>query len=215
MEFSVRSNEDVVELFGDGLVFTQQENDNLQELLGNMIYGCALVISTVIHRKTQDPELQKKLANLSVKMLQDILDEHLDEDELSEEGYLYTKMEQMFQEWFDDECSYEDISMLTDDIRRYGVMPCLLYNDDEDTVDACLEPDDEHFFCSFSETIGSIPVGLYKENQATAEATAFAFQLIATVLFDRAFGEEQNPLRADDWVSLDVQLAQFMKELEA
>jgi len=213
MEFSVRSNDDVVELFGEGLVLTQKENEDLQELLGNMVYGCALVISTVIHKKSRDPELRKKLAKISVDMLKDVLAEHLEEENsLSEEGFLYSKMVEMYQEWFDNECGYEDEDDLIEDIIAYGVMPCLLYNDEDDTIEVCLEPDDAHFFCNFAETMGSVPVELYEENQSRAEATVMAYELLLTVLYDKAFGEDDNPLRADEWIHLDQQLVTFMEE---
>ena len=216
MEFSVRSNDEVVELFGEGLVLDSKEKEDIHELLGNMVYGCALVISTVIHRKTRDSELRKKLADFSVKMLQDVLAEHFEEedDPIAEEGYLYNKMVEMYEDWFENECSYENEEELIKEIKELGVMPCLLYNDDNDSIDVYLEPDDEHFFCNFSEMLGSVPAELYEENQVRAEATVMAFQLIATVLYDKAFGEDDNPLRADDWINLDKQLNELMSDCQ-
>lgn len=69
-------------------------------------------------------------------------------------------------------------------------------------------------FMQFSGNLGSILADLYQRDRVRAESTAIAFQCIATVLYDQAFEEDNNPLRSDDFTNLDVQLTQFMEELD-
>ena len=171
-----------------------------------MVYGCALVIASVIQGRTGDRDIQKKFANLSLRMLQDTVYSFLED---VREQTLCDKTVEMYNEWFESECSYENEEELIEDVKKYGVMPCMLYNDDEDTIDVCLELDDDHFFCSFSELLGSMPADLLKDNQTRAEATVLAFELIATVLFDKCYDEDNNPLRADDFIHFDKQLPSF------
>lgn len=210
MEFYVKSDNEQTSFIGEGLIIENDEKENLESLIANMVYGCGLVISSVIQKRTNDHDIQKKLADLSLRMLQDTVNNFLED---AYEQTLYDKMVEMYDEWFENECSYEDEDELIEDIRKYGVMPCMMYNDDEDTIEVCLEPDDEHFFCSFSELLGSMPADLVEDNQTRAEATVLAFELIATVLFDKCYGEEDNPLRADDFIHLDKQLPSLFETL--
>lgn len=150
------------------------------------------------------------MADLSLRMLQDTVNSYLED---TQNQTLYAKMVEMYDEWFDNDCSHEQESKLTEDVREYSVMLCMLRNNDEDTIEVCLKPDDDHFFCSFSELLGSMPADLYANDQTRAEATVFVFELIATVLFDKAYGEDDNPLRADDFIHLDKQLP-FLKRFK-
>ena len=210
MEFYVKSDNEQTSFIGEGLIIENDEKENLESLIANMVYGCGLVISSVIQKRTNDHDIQKKLADLSLRMLQDTVNNFLED---AYEQTLYDKMVEMYDEWFENECSYEDEDELIEDIRKYGVMPCMMYNDDEDTIEVYLEPDDEHFFCSFSELLGSMSADLFEDNQARAEATVLAFELIATVLFDKCYGEDDNPLRANDFIHLDKQLPSFFETL--
>ena len=210
MEFYVKSNNEQTVFIGDGLIIENDEKENLESLIANTVYGCGLVITSVIQERTDNHDIQKKLADLSLRMLQDTVNNFLED---AHEQTLYDKMVEMYDEWFENECSYEDEEELIKDVKKYGVMPCMLYNDDEGTIDVCLEPDDDHFFCSFSELLGSMPADLYEENQTRAEATVLAFELIATVLFDKAYSEDDNPLRADDFIHLDKQLPSFFETI--
>lgn len=210
MEFYVKSDNEQTSFIGEGLIIKNDEKETLESLIANMVYGCGLVIASVIQKRTDNHDVQKKLADLSIRMLQDAVNGYLEREC---EQTLYDKMVEMYDEWFENECSYEDEGELIEDIREYRVMPCMMYNDDEDTIEVCLEPDDEHFFCSFSELLGSMPADLFEDNQTRAEATVLAFELIATVLFDKCYGEDDNPLRADDFIHLDKQLPSFFETL--
>lgn len=210
MEFCVKSNNEQTVFIGDGLIIENDEKENLESLIANTVYGCGLVITSVIQERTDNHDIQKKLADLSLRMLQDTVNNFLED---AHEQTLYDKMVEMYDEWFENECSYEDEEELIKDVKKYGVMPCMLYNDDEGTIDVCLEPDDDHFFCSFSELLGSMPADLYEDDQTRAEATVLAFELIATVLFDKAYGEDDNPLRDDDFIHLDKQLPSFFETI--
>lgn len=210
MEFHVKSDNEQTSFIGEGLIIKNDEKENLESLIANMVYGCGLVIASVIQKRTNDHDIQKKLADLSLRMLQDTVNNFLED---AYEQTLYDKMVEMYDDWFENECSYEDEDELIEDIREYRVMPCMMHNDDEDTIDIYLEPDDDHFFCSFSELLGSMPADLFEDNQTRAESTVLAFELIATVLFDKAYGEDDNPLRADDFIHLDKQLPSFFETI--
>lgn len=212
MEFHVKSDSKQTEFIGDGLILEDEEKDSLESLVANMVYGCGLVISSIIQNRTSDNDIRKKLADLSIRMLQDAVNSYL---EGVHEQTLYDKMLDMYDEWFDNDCGYADEADLINDVIAYNVMPCFVYDEDADTVDVCLLPEDED--ADFYELLGSIPVSLYKENQITAESIALAFEFIAVVLFDKAFGdgEDANPLRADDWVHLDKQFHTFLEAIES
>jgi len=212
MEFHVKSDSKQTEFIGDGLILEDEEKESLENLIANMVYGCGLVISSIIQDRTSDNDIRKKLADLSIRMLQDAVNGYL---ESVHEQTLYDKMLEVYDEWFDSDCGYADEDDLINDVIAYNVMPRFVYDEDADTVDVCLLPEDEN--ADFYELLGSIPVSLYKENQVTAESTALAFEFIAVVLFDKAFGDDgdTNPLRADDWVHLDKQLPIFLDTIES
>lgn len=210
MEFHVKSDRKQTDFVGNGLVIEKEDKENLESLIANMVYGCGLVIASVIQKSTDDYDIQKQLADLSLHMLQDAVNSFLED---VHEQTLYDKMLEMYDEWFENDCSYDDESKLIEDIRKYGVTLCMLNNDDEDTIEVCLEPDDDHFFCSFSELLGSMPAELFEDNRTRAEATVLAYELIATVLFDKAYGEDNNPIRADDFVHLDKQLPSIFETI--
>lgn len=125
-----------------------------------------------------------------------------------EEQKLYDEMTKLYDDWLVNNCTYNE-NALIEAVRNNGVMLSMIYNDNEDTIEVLLEPDDEHFFSSFNETLGSIPAELFEENRDKAEAAVLTYEMIATVLFDKAYGEEANPLRADDFVHLHIQLPSF------
>lgn len=210
MEFHVKSDRKQTDFVGNGLVIEKEDKENLESLIANMVYGCGLVIASVIQKSTDDYDIQKQLADLSLHMLQDAVNSFLED---VHEQTLYDKMLEMYDEWFENDCSYDDESKLIEDIRKYGVTLCMLNNDDEDTIEVCLEPDDDHFFVSFSELLGSMPAELFEDNRTRAEATVLAYELIATVLFDKAYGEDNNPIRADDFVHLDKQLPSIFETI--
>ena len=211
MEFHVKSDSKQTEFIGDGLILGDEEKESLESLIANLVYGCGFVISSIIEDRIYDNDIRKKLADLSIRMLQDVVNGYL---ESVHEQTLYDKMLEMYDEWFDNDCGYADENDLINDVISYNVMPRFVYDEDTETVDVCLLPEDEA--ADFYELLGSIPVSLYKENQITAESTALAFEFIAVVLFDKAFsdGEDANPLRADDWMHLDKQLPTFLKTIE-
>lgn len=122
-------------------------------------------------------------------------------------------MMEMYKEWFDNDCSYEDEEDLLADVQSYKVIPHLVYDEDAETIDVYLlsEDADEDFY----ELLGSMPVSLYEEKQSTAEASIFAYELIATVLFDKVYadGKDDTPLRVANWIDLDKQLPSFLETI--
>ena len=77
MEFHIRSDRDQTGFIGNGLEVDREEKDNLEILIANMVCGCALVISSVIQEKTDDLVIRKKLADISMSMLQDVVKEQV------------------------------------------------------------------------------------------------------------------------------------------
>lgn len=211
MEFHVKSDRKQTVFIGDGLVIEKEEKENLESLIANMVYGCGLVITSVIQKRTNDHEIQKKLADLSLRMLQDTVNSFFED---VHEQTLYDAMVAMYEEWFDDYCEYEDENELIADVKKYSPMPHLVYNDEDvESIDIFLTSDEGSE--NFNEFLGSIPIVQYQENRVRAESMALAFEFIAVVLFDKAFSEQHNPLRADDWVHLDKQLPLFLEAIES
>lgn len=211
MEFHVKSDRKQTDFIGAGLVIENEEKENLESLIANMVYGCGLVITSVILKRTDDHDIQKKLAELSMRMLQDTVNSFLED---AHEQTLYDAMVAMYEEWFAD-CEYEDEDELIADVKKYSAMPRLVYNDEDvESIDIFLTAEDGSE--KFNEFLGSIPIVQYQENRVRAESMALTFEFIAVVLFDKVFGDgaDANPLRAADWVHLDKQLPAFLESLE-
>lgn len=211
MEFHVKSDRKQTDFIGAGLVIENEEKENLESLIANMVYGCGLIITSVIQKRTNDHDIQKKLADLSLRMLQDTVNSFLED---VHEQTLYDAMVTMYEEWFDEYCEYEDEDELIADVKKYSAMPCFVYNDEDvESIDVFLTAEEGSE--KFNEFLGSIPIVQYQDNRVRAESMALAFEFIAVVLFDKAFSEQYNPLRADDWVHLDRQLPAFLETLES
>ena len=196
MEFHVKSDRKQTDFIGAGLVIENEEKENLESLIANMVYGCGLIITSVIQKRTNDHDIQKKLADLSLRMLQDTVNSFLED---VHEQTLYDAMVTMYEEWFDECCEYEDEDELIADVKKYSAMPCFVYNDEDvESIDVFLTAEEGSE--KFNEFLGSIPIVQYQDNRVRAESMALAFEFIAVVLFDKAFSEQYNPLRADDWV---------------
>lgn len=211
MEFHVKADRKQTDFIGDGLVIENEEKENLESLIANMVYGCGLVITSVIQKRTNDHDIQKKLADLSLRMLQDTVNSFLED---AHEQTLYDAMVAMYEEWFVD-CEYENEDKLIADVKKYSAMPRLVYNDEDvESIDIFLTAEDGSE--KFNEFLGSIPIVQYQENRVRAESMALAIELIAVVLFDKVYGDgaDANPLRAADWVHLDKQLPAFLESLE-
>ena len=211
MEFHVKSDRKQTDFIGAGLVIENEEKENLESLIANMVYGCGLIITSVIQKRTNDHDIQKKLADLSLRMLQDTVNSFLED---VHEPTLYDAMVTMYEEWFDEYCEYEDEDELIADVKKYSAMPRFVYNDEDvESIDVFLTAEEGSE--KFNEFLGSIPIVQYQDNRVRAESMALAFEFIAVVLFDKAFSEQYNPLRADDWVHLDRQLPAFLETLES
>ena len=211
MEFHVKTDRKQTDFIGDGLVIENEEKENLECLIANMVYGCGLIITSVIQKRTNDHDIQKKLADLSLRMLQDTVNSFLED---AHEQTLYDAMVAMYEEWFVD-CEYENEDKLIADVKKYSAMPRLVYNDEDvESIDIFLTAEDGSE--KFNEFLGSIPIVQYQENRVRAESMALAIELIAVVLFDKVYGDgaDANPLRAADWVHLDKQLPAFLESLE-
>ena len=211
MEFHVKSDRKQIDFIGDGLLIKNEEKENLERLIANMVYGCGLVITSVIQKRTNDHDIQKKLADLSLRMLQDTVNSFLED---AHEQTLYDAMVAMYEEWFDD-CGYADEDKLISDVKKYTPMPRLVYNDEDvESIDIFLTSNEG--LEKFNEFLGSIPIVQYQENRVRAESMALAFEFIAVVLFDKVFGDgvDANPLRTSDWFHLGKQLPAFLESLE-
>lgn len=93
-------------------------------------------------------------------------------------------------------------------------MPRLVYNDENvESIDVFLTSGESS--AEFNEFLGSILIAQHQENLVRAESMALAFEFIAVVLFDKAFSEQQNPLRAEGLVHLDQQIHAFLEFLES
>ncbi len=207
MEFSVKANKDVLEFIGESPVVTKEEKEDIDELVDNMAYGCAKVIYTVLDMCVEDIDMRKKLTNRAIMLIDSVL-----EEKLSEEHFLGDKMEEMYQEWFENECSYEKEKDLIEGVKSYTPVLCLVYNDDEKVISVYLKPDDESLSDGFCVKLGAISLELYKTDRDAAKATLHRFECIAAVLFDKAVGKKNNPIRDCYRRSLDKLVSDFLAD---
>lgn len=208
MEFHVISNSKQTDFIGKGRVIERDDVESVDDLLANMISGCALVISSVIQDISKSQATKKTLLDVSMKALQRAVEKKIEKD--ADLG----PFNEMYQKWFAS-CSYSDESKLFSDVEKYDVMPCLRYNAREDTILVRLEGRDPA--SGFCETIGSVPKKLFDENQTDALAKIREFNLVATLLFIRIFGKNKkfNPLIADDYIPLDKRIPTFLRSISS
>ena len=207
MEFHVISNSKQIDFIGKGRVIEKEDVESVDDLLANMISGCALVISSVIQDISKSQATKKALLDVSMKALQRAVEKKIEKD--ADLG----PFNEMYQKWFAS-CSYSDESKLFSDVEKYHVMPYLRYNAREETILVRLEGKDPA--SGFFETIGSVSKRLFDENRTDALAKVRKFNLIATLLFIRIFGKNKkfNPLIADDYIPLDKKIPSFLRSIE-
>lgn len=206
MEFHVISNSQQTDFIGKGRVIEREDVESVDDLLANMISGCALVISSVIQDISKSQATKKALLDESMKALQRAVEKKIEKD--ADLG----PFNEMYQKWFAS-CSYSDESKLFSDVEKYHVMPYLRYNARENTILVRLEGKDPAL--GFRETIGSVPKSLFDENYTDALAKVREFDLVAALLFVRIFGKNKkfNPLIADDYIPLDKKIPSFLCDI--
>lgn len=208
MEFHVISNSKQIDFIGKGRVIEKEDVESVDDLLANMISGCALVISSVIQDISKSQATKQALLDVSMKALQRAVEKKIEKD--ADLG----PFNEMYQKWFAS-CSYSDESKLFSDVEKYHVMPYLRYNAREETILVRLEGKDPA--SGFCETIGSVPKKLFDENHTDALAKIREFNLVATLLFVRIFGKNKkfNPLIADDFIPLDKRIPTFLRSISS
>lgn len=208
MEFHVISNSKQIDFIGKGRVIEKEDVESVDDLLANMISGCALVISSVIQDISKSQATKKALLDVSMKALQRAVEKKIEKD--ADLG----PFNELYQNWFAS-CSYSDENNLFSDVEKYHVMPYLRYNAREDTILVRLEGKDPA--SGFCETIGSVPKRLFDVNHTDALAKICEFNLVAALLFVRIFGKNKkfNPLIADDYVPLDKRIPTFLRSISS
>ena len=208
MEFHVISNSKQTDFIGKGRVIEKEDVESVDDLLANMISGCALVISSVIQDISKNQATKKVLLDVSMKALQEAVEKKIEKD--ADLG----PFNEMYQKWFAS-CSYSDEGKLFSDVEKYHVMPYLRYNAREETILVRLEGKDPA--SGFCETIGSVPKRLFDENRTDALAKICEFNLVAALLFVRIFGKNKkfNPLIADDYIPLDKRIPAFLRDINS
>lgn len=206
MEFHVISNSKQTDFIGKGRVIEREDVESVDDLLANMISGCALVISSVIQDISKSQATKQALLDVSMKALQRAVEKKIEKD--ADLG----PFNEMYQKWFAS-CSYSDESKLFSDVEKYHVMPYLRYNAREETILVRLEGKDPA--SGFCETIGSVPKRLLDENRTDALAKIREFNLVAALLFVRIFGKNKkfNPLIANDYIPLDKRIPTFLHSI--
>lgn len=125
------------------LTFSDLEYEkDIADIIADFSYGMGAFFVDFAVKLNCNTEQARVLKDVVISCLGRNIDDFLDRDvldhddetaEQSEEQALYDKMVEMYAEWLENECSYDDEDKLIQDIKQYGVMPCMLYNDDEDT----------------------------------------------------------------------------------
>ena len=175
------------------LELTEEERESPEELVTNLSVGLAGVVTEVLHRYCATREDADRLAKLIVREEQAALELYVSkffasEDDEAEEQRLYASMVEIYEEaWFKDS-PYESEDAL---LAAYaGQAPLRL--------DCRAENGGATVFMTNrvkTEVLGWVDGLLLKEDPEGFETACGMYQMVATVLGDKLYGQENNPVR--------------------
>ena len=186
------------------LEFSKNEKENYADCLYDVALGCSRVILEMI-KDLSDKEKAQKLADFLIDQIKKSVDICIEEHYAEEsdnilEHSLYNFMEKAFYDWLDDLDESHEIYNEKDFIekcRNKEVEVAYVLNDSE-KVNVFISIDD------WEETLDIlyIPVSLLDEDESKFDAHCSYCEVVATVAFDKLYGEDNNPLRNDKSWSL-------------
>ena len=179
--------------FDISLELTEEEKESLEEVVTNLSVGLAGVVAELLHQYCPTREEAGRLANLVLREQQSALELYISkffpgEDDGAEEQRLYDSMEEIFQEAWFKTSGYESEEAL---LAAYeGQAPLRLDCRMEDGALTVFVTNREK-----TEVLGRIDPALAKEAPEAFETACGMYQMVATVLGDKLYGQEENPIR--------------------
>ena len=179
--------------FDISLELTEEEKESLEEVVTNLSVGLAGVVAELLHQYCPTREEAGRLASLVLREQQSALELYISkfvpgEDDGAEEQRLYDSMEEIFQEAWFKTSGYESEEAL---LAAYeGQAPLRLDCRMEDGALTVFVTNREK-----TEVLGRIDPALAKEDPEAFETACGMYQMVATVLGDKLYGQEENPIR--------------------
>ena len=179
--------------FDVALELTEEEKGSLEEVITNLSVGLAGVVTELLHSYCSTREEAQRLAALVLREQQAALTLYTDkffagEDDEVEEQRLYDSMEEIYQEaWFKDS-GYESEEALK--AAYEGLSPIRLDCRVEENIATVFVTNREK-----TEVLGQVDGNLAKTDPEGFETACGMYQMVATVLGDKLYGEVDNPIR--------------------
>lgn len=179
--------------FDISLELTDEEKNSLEELVTNLSVGLAGVVAELLHQYCQTREDAQRLAQLVLREQQSALELYTakffpGEDDEAEEQRLYDAMEEIYQEAWFKTSGYESEEAL---LSAYeGQAPLRLDCRMENGGAAVFMTNREK-----TEVLGTVDPALAVSDPEAFETACGMYQMVATVLGDKLYGEAENPIR--------------------
>ena len=179
--------------FDISLELTDEEKNSLEELVTNLSVGLAGVVAELLHQYCQTREDAQRLAQLVLREQQSALELYTakffpGEDDEAEEQRLYDAMEEIYQEAWFKTSGYESEEALLSAYEGQAPLrlDCLMENGGAAVFMTNREK---------TEVLGTVDPALAVSDPEAFETACGMYQMVATVLGDKLYGEAENPIR--------------------
>ncbi len=202
MKFTV-INDDKHE-FDLKLEFSESEKENYADCFYDVALGCARVVLEMI-KVLPEKEKAQKLADFLIEQIKESVNmwikDHYNEELTGVlEHSLYDLVEKAFYDWLDKLDESHEIYNEKDFIEKCQdrEVEIAYVLTDREEVNVFISLDD----CEETLDILYFPISLLDENESKFDAHCTYCECFATVVFDKLYGEDNNPLRNDESWSL-------------
>lgn len=195
------------------LEFSDEEKENYSDCLYDIALGCSRIILEMV-KDLSEKEKAKKLSNFIIEEIKSAVDtcieDHYKEQESDIlEHSLYDFMEKTFVEWIEGINESFEIYEETDFIKKYqnkkiNIAHSLSKHGEVQVFFSLEDPRDNLDIMRF-------PASLLEEDEERFSVCCTYCEIIATVAFDKLYGEDNNPLRNDDCRKLEYEIRKTIK----
>jgi len=195
------------------LEFSENEKENYADCLYDVALGCSRVVLEMV-KDLSEKEKAQKLADFLIdqikKSVDTCIEDHYNEKASSIlEHSLYDLMEKAFYDWLDDLDESHEIYNEKDFIEKCQnkdvEIDYVLNNCEEVNVFISLDDRKETLDILY------IPVSLFDKDESNFDAHCSYCEVVATVAFDKLYGEDNNPLRNDKSWSLTREIKESIQ----
>lgn len=196
MKFTITN--DKTHEFDLKLMFSKEEKKDRLGCIYDVALGCSRVILEMV-KDCDSKENAKTLAKFLIEKITESVDTCIEEyynekDNSILERSLYEFMENAFYEWLES-LNTQGISDEEDFIK--------VCKNKQATLEYLINQTEVKIFLSLNDgkalDIFCFPISLLDENESRFDACCTASESIATVAFDKIYGENNNPLRNAEW----------------